>query len=195
MSGKDLLPPLARITPQDQRGVLWIIATICMVFIYLTLAARAFVRWRRFQPDDFAIFAACVLVLAQTSVSYAAVGLGLGLSRLTVSEDDVKTVWQVSVIPDSICHLVAGTRLLTDTWPAFHCKRGLVHRCYLHSQDSCALDNPENLATRHKTKNGSEVHHLGRWSARPGQCAGHNNQMWQQQSFRTGRRPLLFGEH
>lgn len=95
MTRDQLLPPLARITPTDQRGVLWIIATICLSFIYLTFAARVFVRWRRFQPDDYAILTACVLVLAETSVSYAAVGMGLGVSKLTVGDDDIQTVWQV----------------------------------------------------------------------------------------------------
>lgn len=98
MARDDLLPPLARITDQDQRGCLWIIATICLLFISLTFAARVFVRWMRFQPDDYAIFAACVLVVGQSSVSFAAVGLGLGSSEATTDDGGVQTVWQVSLI-------------------------------------------------------------------------------------------------
>lgn len=95
MARDELLPPLARITDLDQRGCLWIIATICLLFISLTFAARVFVRWMRFQPDDYAIFAACLLVLAQSSVSFAAVGLGLGVSTFTIQEGRIQTVWRV----------------------------------------------------------------------------------------------------
>lgn len=91
-----LYPPLAAITPVDQRGVLWVIGIISLAFIYLTLALRVFVRWRRFQPDDYAILAACVLVIAEASVAFAAVGMGLGTSKLNREGSREGTVWKVS---------------------------------------------------------------------------------------------------
>lgn len=92
-----LYPALATITPDDQRGVFWIIAIICVAFVYLTFAVRVFVRWQRFQPDDYAICAACVLVLAQASVLFAAVGMGLGASGLILErQHEIRMVWRVS---------------------------------------------------------------------------------------------------
>lgn len=140
MASEVLLPPLARITPQDQRGVLWIIATICLAFVYLTFAARAFVRWQRFQPDDYAILAACVLVLAQTSVSYAAVGLGLGHSGLTVDEDDIQTVWRVSSSHKSPGTMMRHPCPSAHMPSAFHCERSLVRDCDFHGQGGSAPD-------------------------------------------------------
>ncbi|KAF2159781.1 hypothetical protein M409DRAFT_70826 [Zasmidium cellare ATCC 36951] len=97
-----LYPPLAAITPTDQRGVLWIIGIICLAFIYLTLALRVFVRWRRFQPDDYAIIAACVLVVAEASVAFAAVGLGLGSSKLNGESSRESTVWRLFIASEAI---------------------------------------------------------------------------------------------
>lgn len=92
-----LTPPLAVITPDDQRGVLWTVGVICFAFIYLTFAVRIFVRWRRFQIDDYAILVACVLILAESAVSFAAVAMGLGTTASTLaSADRVRTLWQVS---------------------------------------------------------------------------------------------------
>lgn len=92
-----LYPPLATITPTDQRGVAWVIGIITLSHVFLTLALRLSVRWRRFQPDDFTLIAACILVLCQTSVAFGAVGLGLGWTEVAVNGDArTWTTWRVS---------------------------------------------------------------------------------------------------
>lgn len=180
MTRDDLLPPLARITPSDQRGVLWIIATICLAFIYLTFAARVFVRWRRFQHDDYAILAACVLVLAQTSVSYGAVGLGLGVSRLT-DEDDVQTVWQVSssTLIWSISGLLCPFFQSAHICSAFPGKRGALHPGDICCKSSRTPDHSEDLTTKYELEVGFQLHAWTCGSAMRGIYTRHYNQLRQ----------------
>lgn len=92
-----LYPPLATITPDDHRGVAWVISIICLSHIYLTLAVRLSVRWRRFQLDDYALVIACVLVLCQSSLVFGAVGMGMGWSGAAGAGDGrIATTWRVS---------------------------------------------------------------------------------------------------
>lgn len=96
-SSEILYPPLAVVKPDDRRGVLWTVGVICLAFIHFTFALRVFVRWRRFQPDDYAILAACILVILQAAMTFGAVGLGLGSASLTRNNDnDRGAAWRVS---------------------------------------------------------------------------------------------------
>lgn len=95
-SSEFLYPPLASITPTDRRGVLWVIGVICLAHIYLTLALRLTVRWRRFQLDDYAITGACGLVLCQSGVVFAALALGLGRADIVEDEARAAMAWRVS---------------------------------------------------------------------------------------------------
>ncbi|CAK3788307.1 Proline iminopeptidase [Lecanosticta acicola] len=94
-----LYPPLAVITPQDQRGVLWTVGIICLAFIFFTFALRVFVRWRRFRPDDYAILSACILVVAEAALSFAAVGLGLGSAG--INQNEIDAAWRLFIASEA----------------------------------------------------------------------------------------------
>lgn len=113
MANEILYPPLARIAPDDQRGFLWIIAILCLLFVWLTLAARCYVRWRRFQPDDYAILAACAVGLSQFTVIFAALAIGLGATPKVGAEDTIKRAWRVSFIPQARLQFIPLTRHMT----------------------------------------------------------------------------------
>lgn len=135
-----LYPPLATITPTDQRGVAWVIGVITLSHVLLTLALRLSVRWRRFQPDDFTLIAACFLVLCQTSVAFGAVGMGLGWSEVAIHGDSpTSTTWQVSE------HLEKSLALeqLTQTCLAISRQRGHFHCSIVLCQDSCTPNSGE----------------------------------------------------
>lgn len=56
-------PPVAIITPTDQRGVLWIVAALCLVTAVLSLLIRGYVRAEFSQSyghDDVSILGAFV---------------------------------------------------------------------------------------------------------------------------------------
>ena len=105
----ELSAPLAVITADDQRGVLWIVGLLSLVFIYLTISLRAFVRWMRWQADDYALFAACILVLVQCTVAFVAARIGLGASFILSDHSRMVDVWRVS--PNSLQTLCARPSL------------------------------------------------------------------------------------
>ncbi|EME41162.1 hypothetical protein DOTSEDRAFT_73557 [Dothistroma septosporum NZE10] len=105
-----LSPALAVINEDDQRGVLWTVGVICFAFIYLTFAVRLFVRWRRFQVDDYAILVACILILAEVAAAFAAVAMGLGTKALMLqSADQIQTVWQLFIASEAFYILATWT--------------------------------------------------------------------------------------
>jgi hypothetical protein len=56
-------PPIAIITPTDQRGVLWIVTPFCLVAVIVSVLIRAYVRVefsQSYGKDDISIFGAFV---------------------------------------------------------------------------------------------------------------------------------------
>ncbi|GIZ45739.1 hypothetical protein CKM354_000889300 [Cercospora kikuchii] len=97
-----LYPPLSTITPTDRRGIYWIIGVICVCHILLTLFLRLMVRWRRFQIDDYAVVAGCVLFLAQTGVAFGAVALHLGSADGGENESRASTAWHLFLASEAL---------------------------------------------------------------------------------------------
>ena len=88
-------PPLARWTPDDHRAPLWVATLICLVFVVLGVITRVYVRFKSLGVDDYIIFGAFVIGLAQFMAIIAGLERGLGQSGNVLSEEKLQSVGQV----------------------------------------------------------------------------------------------------
>lgn len=88
-------PPLARLTPDDHRAPLWVATLICLVFVVLGVITRVYVRFKSLGMDDYIIFGAFIVGLAQFMAIIAGLERGLGQSANELSEEKLRSMGQV----------------------------------------------------------------------------------------------------
>lgn len=88
-------PPLARLTPDDHRAPLWVATLLCLVFVLLGVITRVYVRFKSLGIDDYIIFGAFVVGLAQFMAIIAGLERGLGESGNVLPEEKLQSMGQV----------------------------------------------------------------------------------------------------
>lgn len=74
---------------------MWVTTLICLAFVTLGVMTRLYVRFKALGPDDYVIFAAFVVGLAEFFTTVAGLMRGLGQSGSVLSDGKVEAVGQV----------------------------------------------------------------------------------------------------
>ncbi|KAK4940170.1 hypothetical protein LTR10_019705 [Elasticomyces elasticus] len=85
-------PPLAVITPTDQRGVLYIITALCLATSIVSLLIRGYVRVefsQSYGKDDISIGAAFILLIIQSCLIFVAARKGVGEALSDIPSHDL----------------------------------------------------------------------------------------------------------
>ncbi|KAI1618475.1 hypothetical protein EDD37DRAFT_622808 [Exophiala viscosa] len=85
-------PPLAIITPTDQRGVLYIITALCLATSIVSLLIRAYVRVefsQSYGKDDISVAAAFILLIVQSCLIFLAASKGVGEALSDIASGDL----------------------------------------------------------------------------------------------------------
>ncbi|KAF2481598.1 hypothetical protein BDY17DRAFT_335308 [Neohortaea acidophila] len=102
-------PPLAVITHNDQRGVLFVTGALALAATLVSLLTRAYVRagfGQSFGRDDYALGAAYVLMIAQTIALFVAASYGLGEQSNLIAHSDGVTM-QRAILATDILYIFA----------------------------------------------------------------------------------------
>ncbi|KAK5049004.1 hypothetical protein LTR84_005426 [Exophiala bonariae] len=96
-------PPIAIVTPTDQRGVLWIVTWFCLATAVVSLLIRVYVRIafsQSYGKDDISIFGAFISFIVQSSIAIYEVRLGVGQTLQDVRPENLQQLQKAYYISD-----------------------------------------------------------------------------------------------
>ncbi|KAK5166213.1 uncharacterized protein LTR77_008474 [Saxophila tyrrhenica] len=102
-------PPLAVITPDDQRGVIFVTGGLALAATMVCLVVRAYVRMgsgQAFGSDDYAIALSFLFMIAQTIALFISAGDGLGVTSSLIGHAEGVSM-QKAILAADIFYLFA----------------------------------------------------------------------------------------